>query len=267
MRPRAHGGGSAKCQYWWMELDVVLIPEAEARFMPSITGGGHARELMRSLCVLAAANVELMRLRKAGEWVRRLEALRSAHPVADAGFHMEVLVTLGNVAYQRGELEKAARLLEEARVRAFSWLNLAGAYRLMKRLGDSIAYYRKGLAPAEEFSGKGDTTLSNDYQNFAAVLRKARNKREAREYESLARRPVRPHRGRGGMEPRKTQDFYPLTSATGCPDSPGTPAGIPVHTMSKMMLCPWASSVCSPTSLRWWTRDSNRRFHARLPRG
>ncbi|MCC6344998.1 MAG: tetratricopeptide repeat protein [Bryobacterales bacterium] len=201
---------------------------------------GDSRELMRSLSVLAATNVELTRLGKAGEWARRLEDLRAAHPAADADFDLEMLVALGYVAYQRGELEKAARLLEEARgltgklkhadpitvstvwthlgrvrrfqknypaseechrnalaavaalpehhyVRAFAWLDLADTYRLMKRHADAIAYYRKGLTLAGEFLGTGHADLANDYQNFAAVLRKTRNKREAREYEALAR--------------------------------------------------------------------------------
>ncbi len=219
-------------------------PEDAIRYAGRAVELGNAaedsRELMRSLSVLAATNVELTRLRKAGEWARRLEVLRAVHPAADADFDLEIFIALGYVAYQRGELEKAAHLLDQARgltgklkhadpitvstvwthlgrvrrfqknysaseechknalaavaalpehhyVRAFSCLDLADTYRLMKRHADAITYYRKGLTLAGEYLGTGHADLAGHYQNFAAVLRKTRNKREAREYEALAR--------------------------------------------------------------------------------
>lgn len=69
---------------------------------------------------------------------------------------------------------------------AFAWLDLADTYRLMQRYDDAVAHYRKGLALAEQFAGRGSSSLAVAYYMLGKILEKRKAKAEAREYLALA---------------------------------------------------------------------------------
>jgi tetratricopeptide (TPR) repeat protein len=220
--------------------DAIFYSEREYSLYKN---GSAARPaaLIRVLALLAAANAELGRLRKANEWIALLESALDAHASTDATLRWRARLTVAYVAAQSGDLRRAESTFEEVsrltaranvnpldlgsmwshlgRVRrrlgnysgaeqchltslsilknavpeshpfiAYAWLDLADTYRLMRRYDDAIAHYRKGLAMAELFDGRGSGALALDYEMFAAVLQKNRHKDEARHYLALAQK-------------------------------------------------------------------------------
>ncbi|MCC6341215.1 MAG: tetratricopeptide repeat protein [Bryobacterales bacterium] len=112
---RAYTTLALLCRYLYRREEAIRYAERAVALGSGTAGGPHHRELMWSLYVLASSNVELMRLRRAGEWASRIEAGLKEYAVTDAEARLETLVTLGYVASARGELERAVLFLEEAR--------------------------------------------------------------------------------------------------------------------------------------------------------
>ncbi len=111
---RAYTTLALVCRYLYQREESIRYAERAVTLGSGVVAPDH-RELMRSLCVLASANAELMRLKRAGEWASRIEAGLAEYALTDAEGRMEALVTLGYVESQRGDLERARHFLEQAR--------------------------------------------------------------------------------------------------------------------------------------------------------